>query len=117
MSIASEDLVRDFLNGEVTFNFKAGEFVFKNASRDEPEIAWQAIVELSRQPLTQKQVALLAAGPLEDLLAYHGLAFIERVEREARVYATFRQLLGGVWRNSITKAVWDRVQDIRTAAW
>src|SRR4051812_26659984 len=110
MPIAAKDLVRAFHEGDATFNFREGEFTFKHAPRDEPEAAWLAIVELSRQALSDDQISLLAAGPLEDLLAYHGEAFIDRVEKEARVHRGFRHLLGGVWRNSISEPVWVRVQ-------
>jgi hypothetical protein len=103
------DLVESFLKGE--------EINFDGASQTKPETAWLAIVELSRQALTDEQIAVLAAGPLEDLLAYHGDAFIERVEKEARVYRAFRHLLGGVWRNSIPETVWRRVEKIRGPAW
>jgi len=117
MPITVNDLVRAFHNGDSTFNYREGEFKFKWAPRDDPEITWLAIVELSRQPLSDEQIALLAAGPLEDVLAHHGEAFIDRVEREARVYRAFRHLLGGVWRNSIPEPVWIRIQKIRGKPW
>jgi hypothetical protein len=108
MAVTPEDLVKDFHADEITFG---------GAAREAPEAAWAAIVELSQQPLTDQQVAVLAAGPLEDLLHYHGAAFIDRVEKEARVYWAFRHLLGGVWRSSIPEQVWARVERIRGAAW
>jgi hypothetical protein len=104
MDFTPDQLVQAFHDGEITFN---------GAAREAPDAAWQAIVALSRQALTDRQIAVLAAGPLEDLLAYHGPAFIDRVEKEARVYAAFRDLLGGVWRSSIADAVWRRVEAIR----
>jgi hypothetical protein len=106
--ITSDYLIKAFHDGEISFD---------GASRAEPEIAWTAIMELSRQPLTAEQIAALAAGPLEDLLAYHGPAFIDRVEQQARVYPTFRRLLGGVWQSSITAEVWRRIEHIRGATW
>jgi hypothetical protein len=50
----------------------------------------------------------LAAGELEDLIEYHGPAFIERIEQEAARDPRFRCLLCGVWRSS-TPQVWARV--------
>ncbi len=85
--------------------------------RQAPETVWEAIRTLAGRPLTEKQIGLLAAGPLEDLLADHGETFIDRVEREARVYPKFRHLLGGVWPSSIKSHVWDRVVRIRGVAW
>jgi hypothetical protein len=108
MDVTPDQLVQAFHDGGISFN---------GAAREAPEVAWQAIVALSREALTDQQIAVLAAGPLEDLLAYHGPAFIDRVEREARVYRAFRQLLGGVWRNSIAEPVWHRVEAIRGPAW
>ena len=58
-----------------------------------PEVTWSAIVELSRRPLTDQQIASLAAGWLEDLLCHHGPDFIDRVEKEARVYRALAQAL------------------------
>ena len=103
-----EQLVTAFHAGRVTFEF---------APKFAPEVAWTAIVELSRQPLTDRQIALLAAGPLEDLLKYHGPDYIDRIEKEARTYQAFRHLLGGVWRNTIAEPVWRRVEAIRGPAW
>ncbi|HUV96794.1 MAG TPA: hypothetical protein VMV98_04925, partial [Acidobacteriaceae bacterium] len=49
----------------------------------------------------------------EDLLAKHCEIFIDRVEAEARKDPRFAKLLGGVWQNKMSDAVWKRVQ----AAW
>src|SRR5215217_501384 len=80
-------LATAFLDGDVTMY---------PACIDEPEAVWQAIIRLSREALTDQQTATLAAGPLEELLARHGSAYIERVETEARQRPKFRHLLGGV---------------------
>jgi hypothetical protein len=108
MEITVDQLVNGFHVGEITFG---------GAAEDAPEVAWRAIVALSRQTLSPKQIAVLAAGPLEDLLASHGPAFIDRVEHEARVYRAFRHLLGGVWRNTMAEPVWRRVEAIRGPTW
>ena len=52
----------------------------------------------------------LAAGPLEDLLVRHGAAFIERAEHCSVEDPKFRAMLGMVWRNEISEAVWLRIQ-------
>jgi hypothetical protein len=107
----------DVTPAQLVTRFHEGEITFDGAARQAPEVAGQAIVALSRQALTEEQIAVLAAGPLEDLLAYHGTAFIDRVEKEARVYPAFRHLLGGVWRSSIAEPVWHRVEAIRGPTW
>lgn len=77
--------------------------------REEPEQAWLLILEILRQDSSAEIMELLSAGPLEDVLAKHGDAFIERVESEAASNPTFAWLLGGVWKNAMTDEVWNRV--------
>jgi hypothetical protein len=108
VKITPDHLVEAFLKQDVEFVSAGIEF---------PDVAWLSIVELSRRPLTDKQIAVLAAGWLEDLLSRHGAEFIDRIENEARVYRAFRHLLGGVWRSSISDPVWQRVLKIRGPAW
>jgi hypothetical protein len=88
-----------------------------DACTEEPEIAWKAILELLTRDLTKDQHALLAAGPMEDLLWYHGFNFIDRVEQEAKVNVRFNHLLGGVWRREMPQAIWDRVERARKKVW
>jgi hypothetical protein len=81
------------------------------------ELLWQFIVAAYKRDLPDKIVALLAAGPLEDLLAKQGPEFIERVEELARRDPKFNYLLGGVWRNTMTDEIWQRVQAARLHVW
>ena len=62
-------------------------------------------------------LALLAAGPMEELLVYHGPAIIEQVEEKAAHQPKFRRLLGGVWKNAIEEGIWARVCKARDAVW
>jgi hypothetical protein len=82
----------------------------------EPSLAWSLILELVQEPLPATAFACVAAGPLEDLIEYHGPEVIEWVEREAEVNPRFRQLLGGVWKSS-TAEVWARIERVRGEAW
>ena len=91
--------------------------IFFDLSHERPEEAWSVIQELMTHNLTAWQVVMLAAGPMEDLLATHGELFIERVEAAARSDPKFRHLLGGVWQSTATDAVWQRVVRCRDAAW
>ncbi len=88
-----------------------------DASTEEPETAWPVILEILKRELTEEQEALLAAGLLEDLLWYHGAAFINRVEAEAKVNARFNHLLGGVWRREMPLDIWQRIERARTEVW
>jgi hypothetical protein len=94
-----------------------GEHTLYDAVHDTPEIAWQAILEIVARGLTDKQSGLLAAGPLEDLLSYHGTQFIDRIEDEARRNPKFNHLLGGVWQNQMPDEIWSRVQKARKEVW
>ena len=83
----------------------------------EGEHLWRFITAAYKRPLSDKAKSVLAAGPLEDLLAKQGPEYIDRVEELARRDPDFNFLLGGVWRNSMTDEVWQRVQKIRLHVW
>lgn len=93
-------------------NFWAFEALYDLVSED-PEEAWPTILQILRLDQSPSVMENLAAGPLEDLLAKHGPAFIDRVEAEAVRDPIFAKLLGGVWRNRMTDEVWARVQAVR----
>lgn len=89
-------------------------------TQEHPEWAWKFVLAaLDALAGTSDHLALavLAAGPLEDLLACHGPAFINRVETEARRSPDFRQLLGGVWQNSMSDDIWQRVLKAAPNRW
>ena len=83
----------------------------------EGERLWEFVLAAYKRDLSDKVIAMLAAGPLEDLLAKCGVDYIDRVEELARKDPRFNDLLGGVWRNSMTDDVWQRVQAIRNNVW
>lgn len=78
----------------------------------DPETAWQVIDVIWRLDQSDRALANLAAGPVEDLLAHHGEAFIDRITLLARREPVFRKLLGGVWRNNIAEPVWQKLKSI-----
>jgi hypothetical protein len=86
---------------------------FEWAVREHPEHAWQGILATLADARSKPYLGVLAAGPLEDLLSYHGPTFIARVESEAALNPQFAWLLGGVWQFEMTDQIWARVQ----AAW
>ncbi len=77
------------------------------------EAVWEAVLRLMQRELSEQQITLLAAGPVEDLLAHHGARFIDRIEAEAQRSPAFAQLLGGVWQNTIPSDIWQRVEAAR----
>ncbi|HEX5885444.1 MAG TPA: hypothetical protein VFY67_12965, partial [Pyrinomonadaceae bacterium] len=66
------------------------------------DLLWRFILAAYKRDLPDKVVGILAAGPVEDLLAKQGEDFIDRVEELARKDPKFNYLLGGVWRNTMT---------------
>ena len=60
---------------------------------------------------------MIAAGPLEDLIAGYGAIYINRVEELARKNPRFNYLLGGVWKNSSSEDIWERVEKARLTIW
>ena len=77
-----------------------------------PDIAWDVILLILATDQSIATMETLSAGPLEDLLGRHGLLFIDRVEAEARADPKFASLLGGVWKNAMTDAIWERVRRV-----
>jgi|SRR5690349_2960826 len=74
-----------------------------------PERAWPILLRTLELAPSETAVDVIAAGPLEDLLCFHGEAFIERIEKQAKADPHFRFALGGVWQRTIPEPVWRRV--------
>ena len=62
-------------------------------------------------------IAVLAAGPLEELISCSGRDYIDRIELEAARNPKFRHLLGGVWKASTVDSVWNRIEAVRDSRW
>jgi hypothetical protein len=84
--------------------------------RDDPEAAW-GVIQIIREDGSDRILANLAAGPLEDLLVEHGDQFIDRVEALARRDAQFKKLLGAVWQNSMSLKLWRRIKAVAGPSW
>ena len=82
-----------------------------------PDLTFEFVRQVLQRDVSPKVLSALAAGPLEDLLARHGAAVIDRVEIEARQNPRFQHLLGGVWQNRISNEVWLRVVRVASAKW
>ncbi|HJY07505.1 MAG TPA: hypothetical protein VJ323_14395 [Bryobacteraceae bacterium] len=77
---------------------------------EQPEELWDFILEVLKRDPPDDVIEVLAAGPLEDYIAKLGERVIERVEQQAAGDPKFRNLLCGVWRNSMSDDVWRQVQ-------
>ena len=113
--IAAEDAERG--SPECESNWWVVEQVMDWSLEREGEHLWRFITAAYQRHLSDKAVSVLAAGPLEDLLAKQAPEFIERVEELARSDPQFNYLLGGVWRNAMTDEIWQRVQAARYKVW
>lgn len=78
----------------------------------DPEDVWRVILHVLSHCPSENVLAILAAGPLEDLIEYHGEAMIDRIEQESVSNPGFKQLLCGVWPSS-SKEIWARVEEAR----
>ena len=113
--IAAENAEHD--SPEYESNWWAISQVLDWGVEGEGELLWRFITAAYQRDLAEKAVGVLAAGPLEDLLAKRGPDFIDRVEEIARRDPKFNDLLGGVWRSTMTDEVWRRVQAARNNVW
>lgn len=86
---------------------------FYELVQNDPEAAWACIIEVCRLTDNEKVLSNLAAGPLEDLLTYHGSKFIDRVETKARQMPAFTYTVKGVWKNAMEPEIWERVRAIQ----
>ena len=88
---------------------------------DEPNLTWDTALLVVRsynetdffaehKTEAQKVCGQLAAGPIEDLLSFHGERFIDKFEDEARQDRRMAWVLGGVWQFKMTDDIWNRVQ-------
>ncbi|NPU68916.1 hypothetical protein HL667_28210 [Bradyrhizobium sp. 83012] len=81
--------------------------------RDQPEVAWPIIQQLWMLDPSDRILALIAAGPVEDLLCHHGPDFIGRIEQLANQDAVVRKMLGAVWGQSrMVDDVWRRLKAV-----
>ncbi len=83
---------------------------FSDVQSDEtsPRDAWRAILAVLALSPPEKVLAMLASGPLAELIDAYAESVITFIEHEARHNAAFKALLHNV-RESGTPEVWERV--------
>ena len=79
---------------------------------DAPGELWQFINAVHAMDQSDRIMVMLAAGPIESLLATHGDDYIVLVEEKARSDKQFAKVLGGVWQNSMSDENWLRLQSV-----
>ena len=112
-SVLIEQLLKEWI--EWSIDPKGGspghsEFIW--IIENEPEKGWVAILAATKDEKLHPHLGVMAAGPLEDLIALHGEDFIDRIEVEAKVNPKFAWMLGGVWQSNIDENLWARVQQV-----
>ena len=75
-------------------NFSAIMDYERDLREEDPDKAIDVIVEILKIETNPVLLALLAAGPLEDVIT---METIDRIEREVSADQRFHDLLGGVW--------------------
>lgn len=80
---------------------------------DEPWDAWAVIAAIHARDQSTAVNQSLCPGPLETLLAQHGLLLIDTIAAFARRNSGFAMLLRPLWRGRIDHEVWCRLQAIR----
>jgi len=88
----------------------SSEAVFEIVTGENPNEAWDLIVELVHTAATDGALGTIGAGPIEDFVALNGEAWIERIEREAASDPRFCLALTWAWRGRTPELIWERVQ-------
>jgi hypothetical protein len=63
---------------------------------EDPCLAWEIILDLLHRAPTESTFGLAAAGPLEELVAWHGRQVIDLIEQRARDDEHLRRALAGI---------------------
>lgn len=79
---------------------------------EKPDLAIDLVLEILKLKPDNQTREVLAAGMLEQTLADHGSNIIDRVEYLSKSKPDFANLLGGVWKNSMSDDIWVRVQSV-----
>jgi hypothetical protein len=80
--------------------------------REDPAEAWKLILAIWSLDQSAPTRQGLCAGPIEELLCFHGEYMIPHIEKRAIADPSFARLLGGLWQNNMSDAIWNRVQDV-----
>jgi hypothetical protein len=99
-SYTDDELIRDYTlawtgQGDASHSWASDELDY--LAWEQPERGWPVILSIIAGGPSDRFLAIVAAGPLEDLLCEHGPSFIEQ---EAHKDPHFRHALAGVWGDS-----------------
>lgn len=81
-------------------------------TEEKPLDVLEVIKEVLKITDDERILVSLAAGPLEDILVKHGREVIDEVILLVKTDPNFKDLLLGVWGNSVDKGVWKQLEDL-----
>jgi len=88
--------------------------VYCELTRVHPDLGLSATRAALATCVSPQEVAVVAAGPLEDLIAAHGAALIDEIENLATRAPRFAYALTGVWpQDAGGTLIWARVEAAR----
>lgn len=88
--------------------------VYDDLTRDHPALGLVATIAALAACETPEDVAVVAAGPLEDLIAGHGATLIDEIEARAARSPRFAYALTGVWpQGKAGTLLWARIEAAR----
>jgi hypothetical protein len=79
----------------------------------DPEQAWRFIEAAYQSEMTDEELAVVAAGAVEDFLAAHGEQYFVRLETAVRRDARARFMVAGVWQGGMSDPLWGRFLAMR----
>jgi hypothetical protein len=107
----------EFGSPEHESNWWAISQVIKWHLESKGELLWRFIIAAYKRELSDRTISVLAAGPLEDLLAKQTQNLLTGLKNLHERIPGSNYLLGGVWRNAMTDEIWQRVQAARHHVW
>jgi hypothetical protein len=81
---------------------------------EDPALAWAIILELVHRASPGRVFDLVAAGPLEDLVAWHGREVIDLIEPRVGDDEPLRRALAGIWvgRDTLDPKTLERLRNL-----
>ncbi len=87
---------------------------FIDLANEYPETAWECILKIIDIEPSGDILAKLAEGPFEDLLAEHGVDFLDRIESLAKDNIVLARLIKLVWVDGIPNKIQNNIRTIQS---
>lgn len=109
----AEDWLAEIREENTNEESELGESVVRMNFTATPDLQWNFILLTVSLAKTDEELSLIAAGPIEHLLGWHGENYIELVEEQAAIDPKFARALTGVWRYMMSDEIWSRVKALQ----